>query len=232
MRHLNSKSPQPRKAALPCVGGDNSDNETGFRMYRWDGVNVVWNLIGTVGANVTTFTDSGRPCGNGDTYEVKPSMMRASQPVRAGSAARSNACSTCYTLSRTHTGSGADHQPDQLNWLPDRSVPRRASVNLTSTPMNGWHVGSWAAQTMAASTTNSLTMPASSHTVGVNYVANGLANDDFDTPTIITSLPFAATPSLRRPQQGQTRSCSTGCLNGPQRVLQKRLVPLCGRKWR
>ena len=36
---------------------DNSYNETGFKVFRWNGVSWVW--IGTVGGNITTFTDTG-----------------------------------------------------------------------------------------------------------------------------------------------------------------------------
>lgn len=44
---------------------DNSDNESGFRIYR-DGI-----LIGTVGANVTTFTDNNATETDGYNYRVR-----------------------------------------------------------------------------------------------------------------------------------------------------------------
>jgi len=47
--------------AVTLAWNDNSDNETGFYLYRWDG--SVWVRIATLGANVTTYTDTDPNCG-------------------------------------------------------------------------------------------------------------------------------------------------------------------------
>ncbi|MBO9344059.1 MAG: alpha/beta hydrolase, partial [Roseiflexus sp.] len=59
---------------------DNSDNETGFYLYRWDG--SVWVRIATLGANVTTYTDTDPNCGQ--------SRYRVSAYNIAGESAMSN----------------------------------------------------------------------------------------------------------------------------------------------
>jgi hypothetical protein len=41
---------------------DNSSNEDGFKVYRWDAPEPGWVVVGTVGANVTTFTATGLAC--------------------------------------------------------------------------------------------------------------------------------------------------------------------------
>ena len=50
---------------------DNSNNEVGFKIYR----GPIWTDIGNVGANVTTFTDSGRPAG---TYTYRLNAFNSS----------------------------------------------------------------------------------------------------------------------------------------------------------
>ncbi len=47
---------------------DNSSDETGFKIYKWDGASFVY--LASVGANVTTFTDAGLNCGATYFYEV------------------------------------------------------------------------------------------------------------------------------------------------------------------
>ncbi len=49
---------------------DNSHNESSFRIYRWRGEDQTWPIVGTVGANITTFTDTTVRCGVGYTYYV------------------------------------------------------------------------------------------------------------------------------------------------------------------
>jgi hypothetical protein len=45
---------------------DNSNNEQGFRIYRFNGSG--WTQVGQVGANITTFTDSGLQAGGQYSY--------------------------------------------------------------------------------------------------------------------------------------------------------------------
>ncbi len=49
---------------------DNSNNETGFRIYKWGYNGAAWGFYyyASVGANVTTFTDSGLDCDNDFNY--------------------------------------------------------------------------------------------------------------------------------------------------------------------
>jgi hypothetical protein len=79
----------------------------------------------------------------------------------------------CFVLSHTHTGSGSDPitSPANSNGCPADQYVAGASISLTASPASGWRVGSWSgtSNNSSTSTTNSVTMPASSHTVTVNY---------------------------------------------------------------
>ena len=101
----------------------------------------------------------------------------------------------CYTLSRTHTGSGSDPvaSPANSTGCPTGRYVSGASINLTASPASGWQVGSWIGTDNNNSTSpaNSLTMPAGNRTVSVAYIAvpppvactgPRLFFDDFSSP--------------------------------------------------
>ena len=69
-----------------------------------------------------------------------------------------------------------------------------AQIQLAATPASGWSVGSWTGTQSDASTatTNSLVMPATSHTVTVNYIQTAPNPLTIDT----TSLPDAVPSQL------------------------------------
>ncbi len=70
---------------------DNSNNETGFVIYRWNG--SVFDIIGNTNANVTTFTDTGLQCATDYTYEVSASND-AGKSSRARAYATTDDCSS------------------------------------------------------------------------------------------------------------------------------------------
>jgi hypothetical protein len=50
---------------------DQSNNETGFQIERKTGVGGTYSQIGTVGANVTTYSDTGLTAGTTFVYRVR-----------------------------------------------------------------------------------------------------------------------------------------------------------------
>jgi hypothetical protein len=64
--NLSGTAASPAQVKLTWV--DNSNNEAGFQVYRWNG--TTWAQIGTVGSNVTTYTDSGRSPSTTYYYQV------------------------------------------------------------------------------------------------------------------------------------------------------------------
>jgi hypothetical protein len=72
----------------------------------------------------------------------------------------------CYALTLGHTGSGSDPTAS-----PTNSAGCSPGQYQVGEPAAGWQVSSWSGTSSDASTStvNSLAMPASSHTAGVNY---------------------------------------------------------------
>ncbi|MEI7557126.1 C1 family peptidase [Candidatus Chlorohelix sp.] len=58
------------KTSIRLSWQDNSSDESGFKIYRWDGSILSFIYWGSVGANVTTFTDSNLNCSAGFSYMV------------------------------------------------------------------------------------------------------------------------------------------------------------------
>lgn len=82
---------------------------------------------------------------------------------------------SCYALTRTHSGSGADPvaSPSGSPGCPPGQFAAGASISLTASPAGGWTVAGWSGTANDPSTSpfNSLTMPAGPHTVSVQYAA-------------------------------------------------------------
>ena len=155
---------------------------SGWRVSSWNGTNN--------DANTSTSNSVTMPAGNrivNVTYEAIPP--------------------TCYTLSRTHSGSGSDPVASPLNstGCSTGQYVSGASISLTASPASGWHVGSWSGTNNDAnsSTNNSLTMPANSRTVSVNYEAI--------PPTCYT---LSRTHSGSGSDPGASPSNSAGCSAG------------------
>jgi len=109
---------------------------------------------------------------NGSTSTTNTVTMQASNQTVTVNYVQAPA--TCYPLTRTHTGSGVDPSASPANSAGCSSSQYTAGavVQLTASPSSGWNVGSWsgADNNGSTSTSNSVTMPAGSRTVTVNYV--------------------------------------------------------------
>jgi hypothetical protein len=92
---------------------------------------------------------------------------------------------TCYTLSLTHTGLGTDPSasPSSSTGCTAGKYTAGESIQVTASPAAGWSVESWSGtvDNGSSSTTNTVSMPASSHTVSVNYAqASTIFEDGFE----------------------------------------------------
>jgi List-Bact-rpt repeat protein/S-layer family protein len=107
---------------------------------------------------------------------------------------RDSPVQSCYALTRTHTGSGSDPSasPGNSSGCSAGQYTAGAVVQLTASPSSGWNVGSWSGTDNNGSTSasNSVTMPAGSRTVTVNYVQPQgsasilLVDDDDNSPDV------------------------------------------------
>ena len=80
---------------------------------------------------------------------------------------------TCYSLSRSHSGSGSDPAADPANSTGCATSQYTAgqAITLTAAPTAGWRDKNWSdtANNGSTATTNTLTMPAAGHAVSVTY---------------------------------------------------------------
>ncbi len=113
----------------------------------------------------------------------------------------------CYSLTRAHTGSGADPvaSPANSDGCPSGQYHGGESIQMTASPSMGWMVGGWTGTVNDASTaeTNAVIMPASNHTVAVAYV---------EEPPICYTLTLSHTGSGGNPSAWPASSggCPTG----------------------
>jgi hypothetical protein len=80
---------------------------------------------------------------------------------------------SCYQLTRTHTGQGADPvaSPASSSGCNTGQYHAGELITLTAGPAGGWHITSWSGTNNNATpaTTNQVSMPAGARTTGVNY---------------------------------------------------------------
>jgi len=108
---------------------DNSSNETGFKVYRWNGSS--WQQIATAGANTTSYTDSGLQPATTFYYTVCATNS-------AGSACASN-----YVSATTLSGSTAPQAPSNLSATALSSSSIRFSWQDNSTNETGFRIYRW-----------------------------------------------------------------------------------------
>jgi archaellum component FlaG (FlaF/FlaG flagellin family) len=113
---------------------DNSNNEASFLVYRWDGSN--WVQIGAVGANVTTYTDTG----------LQPSTTYF-HTVCAQNSAGTN-CASTYSTATTQSTFTVPAAPSGLSATPLSSSSIKVfwadnSSNETAFIVYRWNGTTW-----------------------------------------------------------------------------------------
>jgi fibronectin type 3 domain-containing protein len=108
---------------------DNSSNETGFKVYRLSG--STWQLINTVGANVTSYTDSGLQPSTTYYYTVCATNSTGS------------GCASGSTSATTQSGSTAPAAPSGLSASALSSSSIKFSWQDNSNNENGFAVYRW-----------------------------------------------------------------------------------------
>lgn len=109
---------------------DNSNSEDGFRIERWNGGSYA--LIGTVGANVTTYADSGLSPSTTYWYRVKAFNS-------GGDSGYSNDIgATTQTCSISLSSYGATFGPSGGNGSFNVMMPAGCFISWTATPTGLW----------------------------------------------------------------------------------------------
>ena len=113
----------------------------------------------------------------------------------------------CYVLTRSHTGSGADPVADLANsaGCPTGQYVEGQSIRLTADPARGWEVDDWSGtnNNSSSSTTNWVTMPASSHTASVHYSEVPGLPDFAAVQVFFRDQPGNAGDVVSQPTEGQ-----------------------------
>ena len=122
----------------------------------------------------------------------------------------------CHSLTRTHTGSGANPVavPAFSSGCGTGQYTAGELITLTADPADGWHVAGWSNTNNDASTltTNTVTMPANAHTVSVTYFVNG-DSFIFFVPVVLY-IPPAPPPCFAGPNEVEHND-SGATANGP-----------------
>jgi hypothetical protein len=108
---------------------------------------------------------------NSSTATMNSVTMPAAS--RTVSVAYSQVPASCYVLTRTHTGQGADPtaNPASSSGCNSGQYVAGENISLSSSPSSGWSVTGWSGTNndSSTSTTNSVTMPAANRTISVTY---------------------------------------------------------------
>lgn len=143
-----------------------------------------------------------------DGSDVFPGMMIDDVRVNV-----TTASPTCYQLSLDKTGQGSvpTASPGASSGCTSGRYTAGQTINLTAGPAAGWRVGSWTGTNNNGSTanTNTITMPASTHTARVNYVQQPTGNHRAVMPFILYGLTGFLGPLEIEPNN------STAEANGP-----------------
>lgn len=101
-------------SSIKIMWSDNSNNEAGFYVYRWNGAD--WTRIGSVGTNVTSYTNSGLRAGTTYYYYVASYNGVSENPSEKYASAKTQQTSTAGGTALSITVSG------QLNKITIRQT--------------------------------------------------------------------------------------------------------------
>ena len=138
-----------------------------------------------------SFTDNQVAAGRTYYYNVVAAESSACYGVASNCASVAvTGNDACYTLTRSHTGSGADPvaSPGQSTGCPAGQYHGGELIQLTASPDPGFLIASWSGTDDDASyaSLNLVTMPSSNHAVAVHY----------GQPVVAVSFDFESDPGL------------------------------------
>lgn len=156
-----------------------------------------FTLAGGTSQQVTVTVDFGQaPAGQSTRRLLVSSDDSGESPYPGGVYIVVNNGLPCYGLTRTHSGSGSDPiaTPSSSSGCPSGQYHAGETISLNASPSSGWEVSGWSGTNNdgSTSTSNSLTMPSSPHTVAVSYAQTGggppndlvLANTTLNAPAV------------------------------------------------
>jgi hypothetical protein len=146
-------------AQLQLAWVDNSANEDGFKIERMSGTTGTFALIATVGANVTSYTDSGLSDGTNHCYRVKAFNTAGDSPFVEGCKTTSSVQTFTISINKSGNGSGTvTSTPVGINCGTscNATLTAGAMISLVATPAAGSKFTGWSGN--ADCTDGSVTM--------------------------------------------------------------------------
>jgi hypothetical protein len=135
-----------------------------------------WQLACKNGPSCTVFGQFRDGVGNDPLIVDQSIDLRVPQTV-------------CFDLTGTHTGDGADPvaTPSNSAGCDGGKYVAGESITLKADPADGWKVTGWSGTSNNGSSneTNTLTMPATTHTVGVAYGQGSTMDEEIYLPAIV-----------------------------------------------
>lgn len=138
---------------IQLTWSDNSNNETGFKIYRFDGSD--FQYFNSVGANTTTFIDSGLSCGTTYYYKISaynstgesaqtPQVNTSTAVCPQPPSAPSNAIATPLTTSQMQlTWSDNSSNETSFEIGTDTGVIGTVGANITQYTVSGLSASTW-----------------------------------------------------------------------------------------
>ncbi len=149
------------------ASSDGPGNITGYRIYR-NGT-----AVGTVGNDVTAYSDTGLSCVTSYTYAVKAYKDSAESPASNAVDASTAACVPCYTLTTTviPAGSGSIDISDPLGNCPNGGARylQGTVLQLIADPGAGYAFANWSGDASGGISAATITMD-SDKSVTANFV--------------------------------------------------------------
>lgn len=123
---------------------DNSSTETGFRIERSPSGTNIWEPIGTVDANITTYTDTDATLSCYTAYDYRIIAVRSGDTSVSSPSGTASAQTSCTTVTAPDslTSDGTvdvvvlnwnDKSPDETNFEIQRSISGTGSFDVSST---------------------------------------------------------------------------------------------------
>jgi hypothetical protein len=121
-------------SSIKVTWTDNATNETGFVVYRWTGA---WSQIATVGANITSYTDSGlQPSTTYSYVACAQNAGGAMCPAAAGSATTSAAVQSMPAAPNGMSAVALSSSSIRVSWLDN-------ATNETAFVIYRWNGVTW-----------------------------------------------------------------------------------------
>jgi hypothetical protein len=114
---------------------DNSSNESGFKIERWDGSK--WQQIGTVGANVTIYSDTGLTCNTTYYYQVRAYNASGDSANSNTASATTFACTAAPAAPSALTAAAASQTQINLSWTDNSNNESGFKIERWD-DMNDW----------------------------------------------------------------------------------------------